>query len=169
MEYQQLTGKLVILSPLREEHIEQYMTMFSPKVRYALHVTNPEAEKDYMRNSLSEMQAGKTLFYVIQDVSDGKLIGAVAIRDPQIYKGQLYSWLNEAYWGSGRYQEALMLITNYYFQITKALYITAHVDVSNMRSHRALKKHSWADAGISQGPYGKQYELILRNKTIPVL
>lgn len=164
MEYQKLLGKQVVLLPLQEEYIEQYLVMFSPKVRYALHVTNTESERDYLRNSLVEMHTGKTVFYVITDILDNQLIGAIAIRDSQIYKGQLYSWLNETYWGSGRYQEALTLITDYYFQLTKALYITAHVDITNVRSHRALKKHGWADAGISQGPYGKQYELIVRNK-----
>jgi len=162
-----LQGKKVILTPLQEVHIENYLSSFSPLIMVALHVTDLEAERRYLHTSLQEMHEGKTFFYVVHDITNKKLIGAIVIRDPQIYSGQLYSWLNESYWGGGRYQEALHLITQLYFARTQALFVTAQVDVSNKRSYAALKKGGWADVGIAQGPYGKQFELILRNKTIP--
>ncbi len=160
-----LPGELVTLSPLQEIHIENYLSSFSSTVMAALHVSTLQAERDYLQSCLQEMHEEKTFFYLIHHAGDQKLIGAIAIRDPQKYPGQLYSWLNENYWGGGRYQEALALITQFYFARTQALFITAQVDITNTRSHRALKKYGFADSGISQGPYGKQFELILRNKT----
>lgn len=84
VQYQELPGKLVTLYPLDEKYIEQYMAMFSPNVRYALHVTNMASEKEYLYSCLAEMQAGKTIFYIISDIVTQQLIGAIAIRDPQL-------------------------------------------------------------------------------------
>ena len=163
-KYPILIGNAVILQPLQESYIQDYLLAFSPLVRQALHVMSPESERAYLIESIVQMREGKTYFYLIVNQVEQKVIGAIAIRDPQVYPGQLYSWVNEHYWGKGYYQEALKLMTSFYFEQTGAFFISAQVDISNIRSYKALKKAGWADKGISKGPFGMQYDLILRNK-----
>lgn len=165
MHYSDLVGRMVTLRPLQHSYIDDYLLMFSPLVRKALQVTALDSERTYLNEQIEQMKQGRYPFYVIFDNQDQKLIGAIAIRD--VYKGQLYSWLNEAYWGQGRYQEALQLIAQSYFKLTQEHFFTARVDVSNRRSYAALKKAGFADTGISEGPFGKQYELIYRKKATP--
>ncbi len=140
--------------------------MFSATVRYWLHVTQLQSEEKYLQSELVQMQAGNSYFFVILDVLSHALIGAIAIRDPLQYSGQLYSWLNEQFWGNNRYQEALQLITHYYFQQTNALYYTAHVDCANVASLKALKKFGALYGGITNGGYDQQHMLLIRNKVI---
>jgi len=61
------------------------------------------------------MNAGNVFFFVIIYKQTNKLKGAVTIRDPQVYAGQLHSWINEQFWGHNRYQEALKLLSDYFF------------------------------------------------------
>ena len=110
------------------------------------------------------MRRGKGLFYCIY--LSHQLIGAIAIRNKDRYAGQLYGWLHEAHRSKCFYQEAVMLIAHTYFTLTQELIISAHVDCDNIISYKAHKKAGFADTGISQGPYGKQFELILRNKIV---
>lgn len=167
MNYQELVNDIIIARPLQEIFIESYLNAFSELVRKALHVTSVAAEKQYLHEQIVQMQQGKSCFYCIFDRTDNNLIGAIAIRDVHLYKGQLYSWINEKYWGKGYYQQALHLVAREYFRVTHELYFTAQVDVSNIRSYKALKKAGFADWAISEGPYGKQYELLLRKEKVP--
>lgn len=133
--------------------------MFSQVVRAALHVFSVDSEIAYVRSSL---QIVGMLFYGI--FCSGVLVGAIQIRDHQSHASQLYGWLNENYWGCGYYQEALQLVSRYYFETTAYHLLRAHVDVSNKRSYHALKKCGFADCGWYDGPAGKQYVLVLRNR-----
>lgn len=125
-------------------------------------VSSVESERNYINDRLVQLRKQDVFFYCIFDNTDNCLIGAIEIRDQQQCAGQLYSWLNERYWGGGRYQESLDLITKVYFKHANVSYYTARVDVKNKRSYYALKKYGFADAGLFQGPHGKQYDLIVR-------
>lgn len=188
MNIENLVGKIVKLKPLTREYFDEYMSMFSETVKQFLHVQESNSEVKYLETRLEK----NSLFYCVflneqnkfsqansilaQDRQDraGKLIGAIEIRDLTESDGQLYSWINENYWGSGAYQEALALISKKYFEICKSepdrfsknsdakcFYYTANVDVENLRSYFALKKFGFIDSGIKDGPYGKQYKLLL--------
>jgi RimJ/RimL family protein N-acetyltransferase len=159
-----LWGSRVILRLLRKEFFAEYAARFSPIVRTILHVPTIDHEISYLEQRLEKMGQGKTLFYCVIDTRAHHLIGGIEIRDRSEHYGQLYSWLHEMYWGTGQYKEALSLAAQSYFKMTEQLYFTAHVDISNQRSYHALKKCGFAHAGFFNGPYGKQYALILRNK-----
>ncbi len=149
----------IFLKPLSREDIPACMQQFSPAVQQALHVQSSAAEQEYL-----ERLAGLPFTWVVK--TDDTIVGLIAVRDRANHKnqGQLYSWINENYWGMGAYQSALAQASENYFEQTNDLYYTAHVDVDNIRSYKALKKAGFADYAISEGAHGKQFELILRNK-----
>ena len=160
----ELKGELVTLKPLRESYFPQYLKMFSPKVRDLLHVSSKDSEVAYLSDRLERQKRGEPFFFCIFENKTNKLIGAIEIRNSQETDSQLYTWLNEAYWGTGMYQEALQLLSKKYFNETDEKKYQAKVDTSNLRSYKALKKHGFIDAGLKKGPHGKQYLLILRKK-----
>ena len=160
----ELVGERVTLRLLQSRYIADYLAMFSPQVQHILHVRDSSSEQDYLHNCLQRLEQGHTLFYCVFDNGDDHLIGAIEIRHTNESRGQLYSWLHECYWGGGRYQEALALISNEYFNSFNTRFFNAHVDVANERSYRALQKFGCAHAGFCQGPYGKQYRLIIRKR-----
>src|SRR5438093_1246840 len=65
-----------------------------------------------------------------------------------IYTKHFGWWLNEGYWGGGRAQEALNLITKTYFRLKpKETSYIAHVRLWNKRGYQALKKGGFEDVG----------------------
>lgn len=163
MQAAELRGDKVTLRILDQMHIDDYCAILSPAVCAALHVTSITSEQEYLFNRLCADE--ESFFYTIFDSHADKLIGGIEIRPPTSSRGQLYSWIHENYWGLGCFREALGLITREYFAYHKDVpCVTAHVDVSNKRSYWALKKSGFADIGICQGPYGKQYRLAMRRR-----
>lgn len=154
----------VTLRPLMHEMIHEYIAQFSTIIQHSLQVDSAVSEELYLREQLNNQETEATLFFCIFDNAKDMLIGGIAIRDPSIYRGQLYCWLHESYWGKGYFKEALHAATHAYFKATEIRSINAYVDVVNKRSYYALKKNGFSDIGISRGPFGKQYELILRRK-----
>ena len=91
-------------------------------------------------------KAGTMLFYCIFDNKDNKLIGAIDIREKHHNDvGQFGTWINENYWGGGRFKEATNLIAKVYFATSDDDDIEAHVRIWNKRSYHALKKCGFKD------------------------
>jgi RimJ/RimL family protein N-acetyltransferase len=152
----------IIVRPLVHDDVEHYLDMFSPVVREILHVSCVEIERAYLLERLQQVDA--ISFYAIISQNKDHLIGAIDIRNPDAYRGQLYCWIHESYWGTGIFHDAMRLATSDYFKRVNARYFNALVDVHNIRSYCALKKFGFADSGYMHGAYGRQYELILREK-----
>jgi len=162
--HKELKGSLVTLRRLHESCFPDYRAMFSPVVRRSLHVYDMRSEIKYLRSIINAKDHDAQWFYCIYDNQDNRLVGAIAIRNEKRYAGQLYSWLNENYWGNGFYQEALTLISDAYFAQPKVHCFSAHVDITNERSYDTLKKMGFADVGFWKGPWGRQYHLVLRKQ-----
>ena len=160
---EELRGFNVVARPLHQDYFNEYLCMFSPTVQQALHLGDSQGEYAYITMQCSKNRGEKSFFYCIFEVVHNHLIGAIEIRNTY-ERGQLYSWLHESYWGMGFYQEALRVVANAYFAHSGLHYFTVHIDLTNQRSYRALKKYGAADNGFVQGPYGKQYQLIIRKK-----
>ncbi len=159
-----LSGSLVTLKRLTRKFVPDYLSMFSECVAIKLHVPSVQNEAQYIADRLKRPNCADLFFYCIFENDSNQLIGALEIRDAEEYPGQLYTWLNQEFWGGNRFQEAMRLAVDYYFQKTNQPQIIAHVDVNNARSYRALKKAGFADIGMKNGPSGKQYVLLLRKK-----
>ncbi|MBM3887190.1 GNAT family N-acetyltransferase [Candidatus Dependentiae bacterium] len=160
-------GNIVTLKKLREEYFIDFHNMFSIKVREPFespkHIT-----LDYtiriLRYIMSLCDKGETLYYVIFDNKDDKLIGAIEIREKnEIDPGQLGCWINENYWGGGRIQEAYRLISDVYFNLKPdEQSYEAQVRVWNKRSYKALKKFGFVDVEIKSDPEGKADRHVLK-------
>ncbi|SRR3990167_6649266 len=155
---QKVCTELIYLEPLSSEHIQEYMAAFSPTVQKILDVHMPESEREYLH---ARIEQRVPFFYVIKDKESGVLIGAIEIRDPAT-RSQLYCWLNEAWWGSGRFQQAIRLAAHNYFSQTNEDAITAHVDCDNLRSVHALQKAGFASHGTTGSQAHKQFVLLLQ-------
>lgn len=158
-----LAGERVTLRALRIDFFDAYQKVFSHTVQQLLHVSSIPGELEYLQHQINQHKAGNSFFYCMFTKNDNALIGAIAIRDVQCGAGLLYNWVNELYWGQGYYQEALALFVRYYFTVTHTTHFQAYVDMENKRSYYALKKFGFADSGMRNGPFGWQYELLLRN------
>lgn len=154
----------VRLDGLNWSYVEQYLALFSPRIRMILGVPSLEAERIYIEMHLALHMNGYTHFYVILLPHDRTLIGAIEIRDPHAYRGQLYCWISEQYWGSGYFTAAMHLVAHDYFSKTGALFFNALVAYDNKRSYRALKKCGFVDSGYQVNSGGSNYELILRRR-----
>ena len=140
-----IPGKIVTLKKLHEEHFIDYHNMFSSVVREAYkspkHIT-----LDYtiriLRYTMDLANKGDTLYYVIFDNKDNKLIGSIEIREKNdVDPGQLGCWINENYWGGGRIQEAYKLIADAYFKLKPhESSFEAQVYHWNIRSLKAMQK-----------------------------
>lgn len=152
-------GERVTLKELSIDHIESYMRMFSSTVKQLLHVDSTICERSYIEYCIQQHMQRRYFCFTIFDNHEQILIGSLFLKSPHDYKGQLESWINEDYWGSGRYQESLALITREYFDRSTVSLITAHVYTDNMRSYKAHKKFGFMDIALIDGAYGKQYVL----------
>jgi RimJ/RimL family protein N-acetyltransferase len=156
---------LPIVSRLQRSDIESYLTMFSESVMTILKVPSLQAERDYLMIHLAQQDLGLTHFYAIRLSQTNLLIGAIEIRDPLAYRGQLYCWMNERYWGSGSFTHAMQLAAADYFSQTTYTYFNAHVERHNKRSYYALKKCGFIDSGYLVMSDGDSYELMLCSAT----
>lgn len=163
---QEIKGKLVTLRLLRPDFFKEYHAMMSATVRQILGLpTNPpfEATRDFLANGLVECEKLDHLFYVIFDAATNKLIGAIKIRayDSQeaLDRGMVGSWLNENYWGGGRYQEALRLILNAFWAINQCSEVTAYINVQNERSLRAHQKAGFKISSRKKSPCDDEKEV----------
>jgi RimJ/RimL family protein N-acetyltransferase len=141
----EIKGKKITLKRLKPEYAKDFHDVYSSEiVRKPLYIplnVDLEWTKKYIQKKLTKEKIGKTMIYVIFDNKDNKLIGHVEIRDPKSTDpGQMGCWLNENYWGSGRIQEALDLISKEYFRVKNVNKYNAHVEMWNLRSYYALKK-----------------------------
>ncbi len=149
----------VLLRPLSYAYVFPYLVSFVSQVRDILHVPDLEAEYRYLSNRLLCQKEQTIFFYCIFEKTTDIFVGAIEIRGAE-FPGQLYTWLHPDYWGQCYFQEALRLLSAYYFLVTQEAYFTARVDTDNLRSYYALKKVGFADYAIVEGPYAKQYELL---------
>ena len=119
-----------------------------------------ESERCYL-NARIEQQV--QFFYVIQ--CNDQIIGAIEIRDPG-HTSQLYCWVNEQYWGTGCFQEAMRLVLGKYKNQTNEEIISACIDQTNKRSIHALEKIGFKKIRARMGPFGTQVVLHLHMKDV---
>jgi RimJ/RimL family protein N-acetyltransferase len=152
---EKIIGKVVTLKKLTLKHAYEYYSMFSPKVRKFLEfpkkVTFSYIEY-HIREYVKTMKKNMLIAYTIWDNKDNKLVGSIKIQEknqPDVTDyGQLSMWLNENYWGGGRIQEAMLLISRAYFKARpEAKDYVAHVREWNPRSQKAMEKFGFKKIG----------------------
>jgi RimJ/RimL family protein N-acetyltransferase len=149
----EVKGDKVTLKALKEEDFVDYHKMLSDVIRKNLEFSENmtlEETIQFLKPRIEKSIAGTLLIYSIFDNKDNKLIGSIEIRDKNddSCPGQCGCWLNENYWGGGRFQEALKLIAAIYFKIHPDVKsFTGQVELWNQRSYHSSKKYGFKDAG----------------------
>lgn len=147
-----IKGSIITLKRLKEEYYIDYHNMHSVTVRRAIEYpehTTLDWTIRFLKGEQEKDAAGKVMLYCIFDNKTGKLIGSTEIREKNDKDpGQFSCWINEHYWGGGRTQEAIKLITAAYFKLTHEESFIAHVRTWNIRSYKALKKAGFIDTGF---------------------
>ncbi|MFA5307467.1 MAG: GNAT family N-acetyltransferase [Candidatus Babeliales bacterium] len=167
---EEIKGKIITLRTLKKDYFIDYHNAFSTMVRQNLEfpefITLDYTLK-YLQDQLDKAQKGKILLYCIFDNKDNKLIGEIEIREKNDEDpGQFGWWINEAYWGGGRAQEALKLIANIYFRLKPhEKGFIAHVRLWNKRGYHAIKKAGFVDVGyFYEGGQASRYIVEYRKK-----
>lgn len=151
---EEVKGKIITLKRLKEEYFIDYHNMFSNIVRENLEfpkVTTLAWTIRYLKGEMSRDQFNnkKMVMYCIFDNKANKLVGALEIRDKDPSDpGQIGAWINENYWGGGRFSEAVRLISQVYFALKpeEKSYI-CHIRLWNKRSYHAFKKFGFKEVG----------------------
>jgi len=164
----EVVGKKITLRLLDQKYFEEYHTMFSPVVRVILglpEIATLEETRDFLSKTVETLRGEENskykAFYCIFDNVDKKLIGALEIREPGNINGQLGTWVNENYWGGGRYQEALDLVLKAYFKAHEINSLNAYVRVANIRSLKAHQKYGFEIVGELEVKGNNCYEIVV--------
>lgn len=165
MKHLVLDGQQVILRPLISAYFYDYLSQFSLPVCNALQINDPQSEFDYLKLCIKKIELNLTIFNCIFIMQTNQLIGAIEIRHQPSSAGQLYSWLNHHWWGTGVFEIAMQLSARNYFCLSGAQSFNAHVYLENKRSYYALKKCGFVDDGMHDGWQGLQYNLVLKKDT----
>jgi RimJ/RimL family protein N-acetyltransferase len=146
MFQEDLVGQIVTLKTLHEDHFQSYHDMLSSIIKEAIGIpkeqTFEETER-FLKKKLIEIANNTILFYCVFDNKKNELIGAIELREPGFFNGQLGGWINENYWGGGRYQEALDLLIQKYFASTDQHVVNAYIKKRNTRSLNAHEKYGF--------------------------
>jgi RimJ/RimL family protein N-acetyltransferase len=150
---EKIIGGIVTLRKLREEDFIDYHNMFSDIVRKNLEFPQDMPFRHtaaYLKKRLNKSEKGKSLHYIIFDNKTNKLIGGVFILETMgTAPGQFSCWINENYWGGGRFQEATKLITKTFFALKpQEKSFAAYVRLWNRRCHKALLNAGFVDVNI---------------------
>lgn len=147
-----IKGKVVTLKKLALTDAFDYFKAYSPIVRK--HMESPEkitfsyAEAN-VRELVKRMNEGLIIIFAIWDNKTETFAGTIQIREENDEDpGQLGIWLNEAFWGKGLNQEAMLLASKAYFDANphKKSY-SAWVRPWNPRSFKSLLKFGFKQVG----------------------
>lgn len=147
----EVPGTIVTLKKMRNEFIDDVHLALSLEVRKGMSFGdswNYKASEVFINWIVKRIERGELVSYAVFDNKDNKLIGAVEIRsfwknDP----GQIGAWINEKYWGGGRIQEALKLLTNTYFETMHTTMCEVEIELFNKRSYKAFRKFGFVEKG----------------------
>ena len=149
-----VAGSVITLKQMRETYFVELHHMFSDAIRKGLEfspVINLGYSIAYFRELDRRARITNGLLYVIFDNQDDKPIGTIEIREysPDDV-GQMGCWINEKYWGHGRIQEAIKLISGVYFRLyPNEKSFIAYARPWNHRSFKALKKAGLVEKGMA--------------------
>lgn len=146
-----LTGQLVQLEQLREEHRDilralsqdEKISTYSPALKLKFDVWFDKALKIFPHYP--------QYTFIVRDLQNGELIGST--RYYEIYPSNKrlaigYTWYIPRTWGTGINLDSKLLLLNYAFNILKMNRIEFFVDLRNERSRFAIKKLGATEEGI---------------------
>lgn len=156
-----LKGDLVILEPIRSDHLEPlWQAARDPAIwDWLVHLNHSrDFFEEWVDEGVRSWSDGDRKSFVTTRAGDGKVIGSssyLAYRPADDVVEIGYTWLNPEAWGTGANTEAKLLMVGHAFEILGCARVEFKTDARNERSRAAL-------AAIPA-----QFEGILRNHMKP--
>jgi RimJ/RimL family protein N-acetyltransferase len=149
-----LTGNLVELIPLEEEHFDELYKAASDKKLWEFIPTDGSVHEKFLKGynaSLADREKGMQYPFVIKHKETGKLIGSTRFIDIVPADSRLeigFTWITQPYWGTAINFECKLLLMTFSFETLKAVRVQLKTDENNIRSRTAIQKIGGKFEGI---------------------
>lgn len=155
-----LTGKVVRLEPLSEDHITALTLAGRDKRiwKYMLYadLTSEESMSAWVRDMLKRQQAGTDLPFAVIHQASGRAAGATRFLEIRAQHRSLEiggTWFAPEFQRTAVNTECKYLMLNYAFEKMKCIRVQFKADVRNERSVRAIERMGAVREGVLRNHY----------------
>ncbi len=147
------TGR-VLLSPMQKEDLSNLLPITQSDIlwKYFTKELNDEAQLfQWMNEAKEDRAAGKRVPFTIRDKISGLVCGSTSFGNISFYDRRIeigWSWLGEAFLGSGINRHCKFALLQYAFEIIKFKRVEIKTDNLNERAKQTLRKIGAIEEGI---------------------
>jgi RimJ/RimL family protein N-acetyltransferase len=143
----ELSGDLVAIEPLSGDHAAGLLAAADAEEVFAWlpypRPTDLEQVRTWIEGALSDRRADRRLPFAVLNSVNGSVIGSTSYwnfdaRNAHVEIGS--TWLGRASWGTGRNEEAKLLLMTHAFDSLGLERVAYRTDIRNKRSQRAIER-----------------------------
>jgi RimJ/RimL family protein N-acetyltransferase len=152
-----LTGQIVDLHPLEEDHLEELFIAASDKRIWEFYVGDWSVRERFMeiyRATLARRVGGSEYPFIIFHKPTQRIIGSTRLMDLVPYDKRLEiggTWLMPEYWGTAINFDCKLALLTFCFETLHAHRIQLKTQHDNIRSRKAIEKIGGVYEGILRG------------------
>lgn len=151
----ELSGKLVAVEPLSDEHAAGLLAAADAEEVFAwLPYPRPAdltTARTWIADALADRDADRRLPFAVLDASDRDVIGSTSYWDFDAHNAHVEigsTWLSRASWGTGCNAEAKLLLMTHAFKTLGLERVAFRTDIRNERSQRAIERLGAVKEGV---------------------
>lgn len=146
-----LTGKLIQLEPLQEEHRE-YLKLLSRNEKTSAYSPTLKLKFDgWFDKALKDTPESEQLTFIVRHLKTQDIVGSTRFYEIYFNHQRLsigYTWYIPEVWGTGVNVDCKLLLLNHAFQELQMNRVEFDIDARNERSRCAVKKLGATEEGI---------------------
>jgi RimJ/RimL family protein N-acetyltransferase len=160
----------VQLAPMREADLEQLsrITQSDSLWNYFTRELNDKQQLVlWMEEALNDRAAGKRVPFTVVEKSTGMVCGSTSFGNISFFDRRIeigWTWLGEAFLGSGINRHCKFLLLRYAFEVMNFKRVEIKTDLLNRRAIKALRKIGAVEEGILRShmemPHGRRRDSI---------
>lgn len=149
-----LTGQLVVLEPMRREHIPALSIAVSDGNLWELwftHVPHPDEMKAYVDAALAAEERGEALAFVVRDKFSGLVVGSTRIMAWDQTNRRLeigHTWYAKSAQRTGINTETKYLLLTYAFEVLDVMAVEFRTHWHNQSSREAIARLGAKQDGV---------------------
>ena len=149
-----LSGKLVNLIPLEEEHFDALHDAASDKKIWEFYTGDWSVRETFdkvYKGALKARDKGTVYPFIITLKSSGKIIGSTRLMDIESFDKRLEiggTWMMPEYWATAINPDCKLALLAFCFEILKAKRVQLKTQHDNIRSRKAIEKIGGVYEGI---------------------
>lgn len=173
-----LETERVILQLMQKEDLEKFLPITQSAIlwKYFTKELNDEAQLSlWIEDALSEWAAGNRFPFTILDKKTGNVCGSTSFGSISFFDKRIeigWSWLGEAFLGSGVNRHCKFALLQYAFDVMQFERVEIKTDNLNERAKQALRKIGASEEGVlrshMQMPHNRRrdsvYYSVLKNE-----